>query len=121
MNTSRHSRASASGTLRNMAVATPVPWAASISAFITPRSVGLNHSTISEAVDGSRMAPPIPKLMRNGNSVGMSVVNGAIAPADMRSPLTITARRVPSLEDMTPPGMRQTVKARKTSTIRRLT
>ena len=104
-----------------MAVATPVPCAASIIAFITPRSVGLNHSTISEAVDGSRMAPPMPKLMRSGSSVAMSVVSGASVPADISTPLTRTARLVPSLEDTMPPGMRQSVNARKTSTMRRLT
>ena len=96
MSTTRHSRASASGTLRNMAEATPVPCAASISAFITPRSVGLNHSTMMDAVAGSRMAPPRPNVILRGSSVAMSVVRGVSTPADMRRPLRRTARLVPS-------------------------
>ena len=121
MRTVRHSRASASGTLRNMAVATPIPCAARLTAFIMGRSLVLNHCTMTAAVAGSRMALPIAKATLSGRMAGRLDVSGAKTPAVISSPLTRMAPLVPSLVDIMPPGMRKMVKTRNAVTIMRLT
>ena len=121
ISTYRQPRASARGTLRNIAVATPHPCPARLMAFIMGRSLDLNHWTTTAEVAGSRMAPPMPKATLRGRRDARLDVVGARTPAVISSPLMSRALFVPSLAAIMPPGMRKMVKTRNTTTMRRLT